>query len=248
MHAVFVFAHQDDEYGIFFRIFTHCRQGHSVHCVYLTDGGNKAARRNAESAGVLHSMGVAGRNIHFPGCAFSWRDGALFRHYRDCVRWLAAFFAARADIAAVYVPAWEGGHPDHDVAHAAAVEALQDAARPAAAWQFPLYNGYRCSGPLFKTMLPLPHNGPVTEIPIPIALRWKFVRLCLRYPSQWKSWTGLFPFVAAQYLFHGRQRLQRASPRLWRRPHDGPLYYERRNFCSWSTLQKALAPDAPESA
>ncbi|HAK90971.1 MAG TPA: PIG-L family deacetylase, partial [Massilia timonae] len=36
--ALFLFAHQDDEFGVFERIATLRRQGVRVACAYLTDG------------------------------------------------------------------------------------------------------------------------------------------------------------------------------------------------------------------
>lgn len=243
MNTLFLFAHQDDEYGVFAKLHEHCRRGDAVHCAYLTDGGPLAPRRCRESLAVLADLGVATAHVHFPGCDGSWRDGRLYEHYADCCRWLARLLAGLAPVGDVYVPAWEGGHQDHDTVHAAAVAAVARMEQPARLWQFPLYNGYRCSLPLFRTMLPLPGNGPVRRDPIPPALRPRYARLCLRYPSQWKTWLGLFIPVALRYLVTGAQQTQAVPPQRRGRPHEGPMLYERRGSCTWETLSAALDTD-----
>ena len=68
--ALFLFAHQDDEFGVFERIATLRRQGVRVACAYLTDGQtakSSAAQRNAESLAVLAQLGVAPGDVIFAG-------------------------------------------------------------------------------------------------------------------------------------------------------------------------------------
>lgn len=243
MRSVFLFAHQDDEYGIYAALHRHVCQGDSVHCAYLTDGGPLAQRRRQESLTVLGALGVVPEHVYFPGCEYAWQDGRLHTHYAACCRWVAQLLANLAPVGDVYIPAWEGGHPDHDSVHMAAVTAVRHRGENTRIWQFPLYNGYRCWGPMFRTMLPLPANGPVHTTPIAPALRLYFVRLCLRYPSQWKTWLGLFLPVALRYMITGVQQLQAIYPKQPSKPHEGRLYYERRGFCSWQTLKAALAVD-----
>ncbi|MFS2137378.1 hypothetical protein ACCD07_15375, partial [Duganella sp. Dugasp56] len=64
----------------------------------------------------------------------------------------------------------------------------------------------------------------------------------LRYPSQWRTWLGLFPFVLWHYLRHGSQQLQPvALTRLDQRPHAGPLYYEQRRFYTYEEMRRNMA-------
>ena len=241
MNTVFLFAHQDDEYGVFPALHEHRRRGDAVHCVYLTDGGPQAQRRCRESLAVLAELDIAAEHVHVPGCQYSCKDGRLYEQYADCCRWLVRLLAELAPVGTVYIPAWEGGHPDHDTVHAAAVvAACRQKKSVSRIRQFSLYNGYRCSGLLFRAMLPLPCNGPVLHTPLPLALRLRCIRLCLRYPSQWKTWLGLFFPVALRYLFTGTQQTQAVLSQRRDRPHAGQLYYERRGFCTWETLSAAL--------
>ena len=115
--------------------------------------------------------------------------------------------------------------------------------------QFPLYNGRNCRGPFFRVLDPLPENGPATRRRILPRDRVRYLGFCLRYPSQWKTWIGLFPFIVLHYLCDPVQVLQPVDPaRLRERPHDGLLYYERRGFLDWGTLQMAIDSASPQGA
>jgi hypothetical protein len=62
------------------------------------------------------------------------------------------------------------------------------------------------------------------------------------YPSQAKTWLGLFPFVALAMLLRGRQSMQAVQvERVRQRPHTGKLYYEKRGFLAYETLAQAIA-------
>lgn len=68
--ALFLFAHQDDECGIFQIIANELREGNHVYCAYLTDGdfnGVSPQRRNRESLNVLMKLGVQHQNVYFTG-------------------------------------------------------------------------------------------------------------------------------------------------------------------------------------
>ena len=96
------------------------------------------------------------------------------------VCWLSAFFDDHPATQAYFVPAWEGGHPDHDLLHAVAVQLLASARnRLEIVRQYPLYHGYRCYGPLFRVLSPLPENGPVERQVVGWRDRLRYVRLCL---------------------------------------------------------------------
>ena len=236
---LFLFAHQDDEYGVFFEIKKHCVQGEQVFVIYLTDGGKKSAVRCQESVRVLRQLGVEKDRILFPGCTFIWHDGKLHQNFSSCWEWLAKFFNSIPELSAVYVPAWEGGHPDHDTVFAAALTARQYSFGTFPIYQFSLYSMEGVHPPFFRTMHPLPAHGEIIEERIPFWDRLSFIELCLYYPSQWKTWIGLFWTVAFTYLV-GKQKLQIAKMPSLQRPHEGQLYYEYRNFCTWEDLYRAL--------
>lgn len=243
--ALFLFAHQDDEFGIFQKIVDELHAGSHVCCAYLTQGGRSnslAERRNLESLSVLSKLGVSNKDIFFAGDILKIRDGKLLENIDLASSWINTWWSNYPQIRSLYVPAWEGGHPDHDVLHAITVRAAQENNILSLARQFSLYNGYRCSGPLFRVLLPIPTNGLVECRTISLVNRLRFLRHCLSYPSQKLTWLGLFPFILLHYIFFGIQNTQPINAeRIGHRPHSGRLYYEWRGFCTWENMETHLS-------
>jgi LmbE family N-acetylglucosaminyl deacetylase len=242
--ALFLFAHQDDEFGVFQRI-ADCRaQGLRVACAYFTDGATPtatAARRNRESLAVLARLGVAPEDVHFAGGQLGIGDAGLPQHLAPAARWLAHWLDGFEDIDSLHVTAWEGGHHDHDALHALAVTVAARRGLLARTWQYSLYQAAGLPGPLFRVLAPLPQNGQPRTRTIPWRARRAYLGYCLSYPSQRGTWVGLFPFVLLHYLLRGTQALQPVDPaRLDQRPHPGPLYYEKRRFFSWDQMTRLV--------
>jgi LmbE family N-acetylglucosaminyl deacetylase len=242
--ALFLFAHQDDEFGVFQRI-ADCRAaGLRVACAYFTDGATTtatAAQRNLESLAVLARLGVERDAVCFAGQQLGIGDAQLPQHLQRAGRWLDGWLDGFGEIDSLHVTAWEGGHHDHDALHALAVTVAQRRGLLARTWQYSLYQAAGLPGPLFRVLAPLPQNGPVRSWPIPWRVRKTYLGYCLSYPSQRTTWIGLFPFVLLHYLLRGTQTLQPVDPaRLGERPHPGPLYYEKRRFFSWDRMVRVL--------
>jgi hypothetical protein len=240
--VVFLFAHQDDEFGVFHLIDACRHRGQRVVCAYLTRGSNgSASRRNAESMRVLAHFGVAPEDIVFAGDELDIDDATLYTSLERAGVWIEQWLDSFEYIERIHVLAWEGGHHDHDALHALTAHAADRLHLLPRLYQFSIYNGYRCPGPFFKVLTPLAENGAIESFPIPVSRRFDYLRLCLQYPSQRMTWVGLFPFVLLHYLMHGKQTLQSVRlERIEERPHAGPLYYEKRNFCQWERLQEQL--------
>jgi LmbE family N-acetylglucosaminyl deacetylase len=243
--ALFLFAHQDDEFGVFQRIVDCRRQGLRVACAYLTDGATAragAAQRNRESRTVLAALGVDGGDIAFAGEQLGIGDARLPLHLDTAARWLEDWLDRFPSIDSLHVTAWEGGHHDHDALHALAVTIGARRGLLARSWQYPLYQAAGLPGPWFRVLAPLAANGPASTWTIPWAARLAYLRHCLSYRSQRATWIGLFPFVLLHYLRSGTQALQPVDPaRLAQRPHPGPLYYEKRGLFSWQDMARLLA-------
>jgi LmbE family N-acetylglucosaminyl deacetylase len=243
--ALFLFAHQDDEFGVFQRI-ADCRaRGLRVACAYLTNGETgraSAVARNAESTAVLARLGVDAADIHFAGSELGIADARLPQHLAAASQWLGRWLDRFPVLDSLHVTAWEGGHHDHDALHALAVTLAAERGLLALTFQYSLYQGAGCPGPLFRVLAPLPQNGAARRWPIGWGARWRQLAWCLSYPSQRGTWIGLFPFVLLHYLLRGVQSLQPVSlARLSERPHPGPLYYEKRKFFTWSEMARAIA-------
>ena len=242
--ALFLFAHQDDEFGVFQKILDEQKLGRQIFCAYLTDGvfqGQSSARRNLESTSVLTQLGVRKENIAFVGNALSIPDASLPNHLGKAINWLVKWLAEFETVTAIYLPAWEGGHHDHDALHAMGVMVLSKRGRLHLVKQYTLYNAYKCVSPFFRVLHPLVENGELEVTKIPWLNRIRFLRYCLSYPSQATTWLGLFPFALIYYLFSGKQVIQPVSlARIAERPHNGPLYYENRKFYTWEQMSDIL--------
>lgn len=242
--SLFFFAHQDDEFAVFQRISMECQLGHRVICAYLTSGvqaGESVLTRNEESLKVLENLGVNREDVFFAGHEHNIADGQLIVHFDRAIYWITDWIHCFDLINQIFIPSWEGGHPDHDLLHAAVLIATLDSKLTILLRQFSLYNAYKCPTPFFRVLSPLDKNGPVTDTAIPWKNRIRFLKYCLSYPSQSKSWLGLFPVTALHYIFSGVESVQNVSlRRLSERPHEGQLYYERRRFCKWSEVKFAI--------
>lgn len=242
--ALFLFAHQDDEFGIFQKIIDERNKGREIHCAYFTNGdfgGVSPFRRNQESLNVLLKLGVLEKNIIFAGLDLQIPDGCLPNNLAVCATWIREWLSSFDDIKVIYIPAWEGGHQDHDALHALTTHIAQDRIMLQCVRQFPLYNSYYCPWKFFRVFHAIPQNGEVINEKISLGARFRFLSLCLSYPTQLKTWIGLFPFVMFSYLTSGSQKLQAVSiARIRQRPHDGKLYYEMRGFYTWEKMSTNL--------
>ena len=249
--ALFLFAHQDDEFGVFQKIMDERQQGHRVCCAYLTDGGFggvSPVRRNQESLAVLQKLDVREQDVSFAGQALSIVDGHLHEQLDAAASWIDTWLDSFPNVTTIYVPAWEGGHHDHDALHAIVVLVAQERGLLGQVRQFSLYNGHKCTGQFFKVLNPLLSNGKPERTSIAWRDRLRFLGYCLYYPSQAKTWMGLFLFVLLHYLARGEQVLQPASlERIRQRPHMGVLYYERRGYFTWEQMVAKLSALKPPS-
>lgn len=230
--SLFLFAHQDDEYGAAPWILDELASGADVACLYLTDGGSRVAPavRDSESRNVLRSLGVAGDRIVFLDVSGSRiADGALAARCLDGLATVSAWIERNAwTPSRIYSPSYEGGHADHDAAHLIAAEVARRGHVFDDAWHFSLYNGYRRSKPFFNVLRQLPSSAPSRSASLPASRRFSLALLCRRYSSQRRTWLGLFPGAFVERALLARESVIRFDiARLNARPHDGELLYER---------------------
>lgn len=228
--VLFLLAHPDDEFACSMWMKHLVDTGSEVFCAYLTDGGyggQSVARREAESRRALAMLGLPPARIGFIGSEQGIGDGSLPAALPRAQAALEHWLAGQGPVERIVVPAWEGGHQDHDAVHVLGV--LLGRRMGCAVEQFPLYNGYRLPGPLFRVLAPLAGNGPVSVYRPGWRGRLASIRLCFVHRSQWRSWLGLLPFFALHMAVSGVFPRQPARfERLLERPHPGPLLYERR--------------------
>lgn len=233
-------AHPDDEFAIFPWLSSAVREGREVLCVWLTDGGwggQSTARRRRESVAVLTGLGLDPSSLHFLGEECGIADGSLYLN-------LDSAFEALKEVVGdsgpseLLMPAWEGGHHDHDALHLLGLRLSGDF--KTSPRQYSLYHGEGLRGPWFKVLSPLAANGAVEWAQTSITERLGYVARCLKYRSQWKSFAGLLPFYTWRMLHRDAFALQSAAPeRTGQRPHVGALLYERRGGPSWEVFSQA---------
>lgn len=246
--SLYLFPHQDDEFPLLGHITRDLREQCDPHCVYVTDGaarGVSSQTRDQESLRVLGSLGVSPRLVTFLGSRTGIGDGALAAQSALLLDWLRHdALASDQTWTRIYVPAWEGGHPDHDSLHRLVVQVAAENGHLEKVRQFPLYNAWRVPAPFFRVLRCLPANGPQERLKLDWRSRVRHLRLCLSYPSQWKTWVGLFPFVVLHQLFYGTEMTQGVSvDRTQERPHPGGLLYERRSNLRFESLLAKLSLD-----
>jgi len=244
MTKIFIFPHQDDEFGIFYLLKLAIQTSEKIYCIFLTKspkGDVQTTLRNTESKDVLNRLGVPDESILFLGNSLEIVDGLLVDKMSVLASWVSTFLINTPQISDIYVPAWEGGHPDHDATNVVILHVVKALGKKIRLWQYPLYNGKDCWGKMFSVLKSLPENGGRHEHRIPWSMRIEFLILCMRYRSQWKSWVGLWLPVAYKYLTSGEQSIQELISRKFDRPpHAGILYYERRKFSTWVNVKNKI--------
>ena len=247
---VFLFAHQDDEFGVFLALDQSVAAGRRPICIYLTDGagqGAETAVRNRESLSVLCRLGVDAADVHFIGAGHGIPDGGLVSELARARDLVIPVLNQLAGPLTLTSHAWEGGHPDHDAAHLLTLWLAKDLDLASGATRFfALYNADRMPGPFFRVLSPVAGHGPITRETIPWSARFRHLRLYLSYRSQWRSLVGLYPFILLHYLTSGKQALQQpgtAAPAG--RPHSGPLLYEKRQGLPYADFLARLPRDLP---
>jgi LmbE family N-acetylglucosaminyl deacetylase len=247
---VILFAHPDDEIGVFPWLEQALIDGREIRCIWVTDGGwggQDTARRQRECKGVLLGMGLTEDSLDFLGERHGIRDGELFSMVALARNALGEALDRFAHGAQWLIPAWEGGHQDHDSLHLLALELARNS--NAHLYQYPLYNGAGLRGPFFRMLHHLDRNGEKLVIRTSFRQRLRYVSACLTYRSQWKSFVGLLPFYALAMLRGQPFAVQPVDPlQANQRPHPGKVLYERRGGPSWDQVTRtaARAPSEPE--
>lgn len=243
-YNLFLFAHQDDEFGVFAEIERLIKSRETVKVIYLTSGYAMKVKeniRNLESLDVLNKLGLDKVNISFLGAENDIFDGKLINQVEYAYKLLQQYIVKNGNPKRIYCHAWEGGHQDHDAVYVLGTVLADEIKIIENSFQFTLYMGKGLPSAFFKLFSPLPENGEETSFVIPILNRIRYLKYCFMYPTQMKTWVGLFPFLFIYYLINGHQILQPLNiKRLNSKPHQGKLLYERRGFYEYPTFQMLL--------
>lgn len=238
MATAYILAHFDDEYFALPMILDERRAGVGQKFLYVADYADAelAQRRLAETRAFLGSLGVPQRDVVHVGAGVGAFDGNVRAQAAAAMTATRTVLAAMAGLDRLVVTAWEGGHPDHDACALMTVRLARELGGVRID-QFALYSGRGLRGRLFRAGSPLPENGPVRRVRLSAA-EWARFALGVRfYPSQWKTWLGLWPAMFLSYALRGFGCQELAAARVDERPHAGALLYERQFGVPYEALQ-----------
>ena len=245
MTLLYILAHFDDEYCCLPMIWQAVREGRAQRFFYLADYRDAALgqRRLAETRAFLAAQGVDPAAVEPISLGTGVFDGGLHRAVATLFEKVAAA-ARQAPVEAIVVPAWEGGHMDHDTCAYLATRLAPLIGDPPIR-QFSLYNGPGLPGPLLHGSAPLRENGPVERVRLSPAAWLRWMAAVRHFPSQLYAWSGIWPamFWTMARRGFGWQRLTAA--RVGERPHAGPLFYERMFGVAYAEVAAALAEALP---
>jgi LmbE family N-acetylglucosaminyl deacetylase len=194
--------HPDDEFAILPLLARAHAEGRATHLVWLTDGafgGVDPEVRRQESLRALRSVGVQPHTLVFVGIDGGIPDGRLHLSMAEAHTATIAALDAVDGPAELLLPAWEGGHQDHDAAHALGRAVARS--RGFHALQYPLYQGEGLRGPVFRALAPLRASTVVRALPVGWTDIGRLVRACLHYRSQWRSFVGLLPNLITYHFY-----------------------------------------------
>ena len=190
----------------------------------MTAGGLAPARRRiAEGARALAALGLptaAGIDLRLP-------DQHAVEHVAAVADEIGRLLAAAGPPGAVvYVPAYEGGHPDHDAVNLAA--ALGAAGRGVRVLEFPLYRRGAFGLAVQSPLAPL---GTARDrfTTLPLRERDLTLRRALARANASQLVPSLLPLLTvARWAGRGRAEPARPLPAhdYGRPPHPGRLLYE----------------------
>ncbi|MCX7825973.1 MAG: hypothetical protein N2689_10495 [Verrucomicrobiae bacterium] len=210
--ALFVFAHQDDEFGVLGRMIQLKEKAVDITAVWTT-GDN---RRVAETAEAMDLVGIRNDRRFTLSCGGLANAASV----RKAVESLTALMRAR-QFDEIYVVAFEGGHCQHDLTQFVVVQAARAADFAGQIYEFPLYN---LAGWL-NLFEPVPAAVPTIQMSLTTE-RMDFIQSLTRcYPSQAPVTMGFKLAIPTRRKLHP---IFRPLP-AWdytRPPHSGRVWHD----------------------
>jgi len=242
MNTLYVLAHFDDEYFAWPLIQRGQKKGDQQYFMYVADydPAELTERRAQETTRFLMGMGIPAANVAHAGRGTGAMDGSIHERFSAALEASRAAVRRLGPIDRVVVCAWEGGHPDHDSCARLALHLSRELEDPEVI-QFPLYSGKGLAGRLFRAGRPLDENGPIERVSMSWSDWLKFWIGVRHYPSQWRTWLGLWPMMFWTYIRRGFSYQRLTSARVLERPHSGVLLYERMFGVSYSAVDQWTA-------
>ena len=241
-----LFAHNDDEFFVAPLLRRETAAGGRVLVAYLTFGsvyGADPTLRITESRRALEGMGIRPEDVLLTGLDAGIFDGELTGKVEPALQTLAAATQDMA-IERILVPAWEGGHPDHDACHLVGVALAQSQRTAGTLYEYPTYNGRGLPWHFGRVMEFPDGDGDVQRSRISLWEGWWAIKCGLSYRSQRRTFVWILPGAMNKYLLARRSLLRKVPvDRDYRRPpHAGKLFYERRSSLTFQQFSESLRP------
>lgn len=217
-------AHPNDEFGVAATLRAHHRAGDEVFCAWFArdDRDEIGDMRRAEATKAMQMIGVSADHLLFPYLEARELTGQL----PELVEAIRSVIEG-IDPDRVYVPAFEGGHPEHDAVNFAAWEAV--ALKGVEVFEFPIYHATKRRVwdrlPVFGHMLPGVGDTAVKPL-TPRETRFK--RLLWKvYRSQRPLFDVLLRASGDDAHVFTTEELRPLPLRDYMKPpHERPLLYE----------------------
>ena len=224
---LFVMANHDDELVRLVRMWRLKQAGYEVHVAWLAlehyqtsiDVGRE------ESRCAMRLVGVPAGNRHYLPDDLASGPGTYLDQLPLLTEYLTSLLRELRP-AALFVNAYEGGHIEHDAAHAAAVLAASRMGQSVAVYEFPFYNAGGSRWPYYQVMTLIARQGPsYSDYPSLSELRL-LARGAACFESQSAQVWGALAAANLQLLSAGLPFRAVSDYDYTARPHPGRLNYE----------------------
>jgi LmbE family N-acetylglucosaminyl deacetylase len=225
--VLFVAAHHDDELVRLVRIRRLQEEGFSVHVAWLASDHYRSsvAVGRSESACAMKLAAVPAHNLHFLSEDLSRAPRSVLARFSQLVGYLGALIK-ELQPTAIYLNAYEGGHLEHDVAHAATVSAALRVSPEAPIYEFPFYNAGGSRWPYYQVMTLVERPG-AAHADYPSLSEFRLlVSAAACFKSQAAHVWGVLASANLHLLSAGLPFRSVAGFDYTARPHPGRLNYE----------------------
>ena len=234
--------HNDDEFFLAPLLEEWKNSNDTVFIAYLSYGsiyGVSNGVRKKESEKFLSKYSIRAENIIYPSEQLNVFDGHVIDELNSLYIFLIEKYK-KIKLDKMIIPAWEGGHHDHDSVHVLGV-AVALKCRIHDIYEFSIYNRWKTIGPLFNVMKIIKRNK-IWEVKIKKIQALKYIYRIFIFRSQLKTFLGLFPGIVYAYLIKGRIELNRVEKYNYLSPpHGGQLLYERRFKIPYEYLRNSIS-------
>lgn len=240
----FIFAHQDDEVFIFSKIKEHVRIGDSILFIWTASSHNIDEAYGEERISESEKMlSVLGFDNYSKAYFLQYPDGYTYKYIDEIYDTIMTIFIDFLPNV-VYTPAYEGGHPDHDLVNFIVAFIREQHLPNIIHYEFPLYSAYELYFPLPFLMRNYPPDISTNKRSLSIKDFDDILEIWGIYESQH------FPLDAYILLTSGREKTfgyeyYRNTPTYnYLQPPPGYMFiaYERYLFhIEYSDFQKAIS-------